>query len=199
MPNDLIIIDPDTGQEFIVGTGIGENSWATYRRKKGGSLQRVKSRNLPERPDKESAERDLRRWLGIDDSGKPEAVIPPPARAGKSGRNGSRLFDLTDAVEIRLQSLAPRQTYDVRMNDGRIKMLEADEVPEDLAKRAIANGPIAWTRIHEDVPPAASPKATCECCTYCGADASDNPAHVTSGGNPLCFPCFNFSEEAGDE
>ncbi len=50
--------------EFIISDGIsGGRTWATYRRRSSGSLQRVKSPALPLRETREEAERDLLCWL----------------------------------------------------------------------------------------------------------------------------------------
>lgn len=48
----------DKGSVVMVSQGIGE-AWMTCRVKKSGSLQRVKSKFLPERESEEEAQRDL--------------------------------------------------------------------------------------------------------------------------------------------
>jgi hypothetical protein len=49
---------------FFVSDGISRGrTWATYRRRKSGSLQRVVSPALPLRGTREEAEQDLRKWL----------------------------------------------------------------------------------------------------------------------------------------
>ncbi len=50
--------------EYFVSDGISAGAtWATYRRRPTGSLQRVKSPALPLRESREEAERDLAAWL----------------------------------------------------------------------------------------------------------------------------------------
>ncbi len=50
--------------EYIVSDGISQGRWwTTFRRQPNGSLRRVRSAALPERPTREEAEHDLACWL----------------------------------------------------------------------------------------------------------------------------------------
>lgn len=55
----------DMGKIVKVSSGIsGGSSWMSFRVKKSGSLQRVKSKLLPERDTREEAQKDLDRYAG---------------------------------------------------------------------------------------------------------------------------------------
>lgn len=51
------------GRELFVADGISRGSlWSTYHRSESGTLHRLKSKNLPERTDREQAQADLDRY-----------------------------------------------------------------------------------------------------------------------------------------
>ena len=64
----------DMGKTVKISSGIsGGLSWMSFRVKKSGSLQRVKSKHLPVRDTKEEAQTDLDRYA----SQMRWSVIPP--------------------------------------------------------------------------------------------------------------------------
>ncbi len=75
--------------EYIVSDGISNGAtWATYRRRRNGSLQRVKSPHLPLRATREQAEHDLAVYLAEQ----------APARRQDRARRAARLFRFAESA-----------------------------------------------------------------------------------------------------
>lgn len=118
----LVYEDARQGRQIFVDQGIGgENGpWMSFWRKLDGtgSMHRVKSTNLPERPTRNEAQRDLNEYAKV----KCWAVLDEDPPAGKEDEVVPSIFDQLDigsrirfcgdeASEINVEILRVTQTY----------------------------------------------------------------------------------------